>query len=162
MSSFRKTHVHVALLLHPSPELDISSLFVFPIAETGIKPHLRLWFKLFDRGLSPACRNLSIEKLDWDAKGMWLKSLGWNVSALNPSNVGCHSHPCVSWYFVEVFPSWIYCHDLYGHREERGLKKFQDLTHGTTMLVRIIKNSRQGANTLSMEIALAFLLAVSF
>lgn len=160
MSAFRKTHVPHGCCI-PAP-IWIYCLFAFPSAETGINLHLRLWFKLFDKGVSPSCRNLSIEKWDWDTKGMWPKSLGWNVSGLNPGNVRCHSHPCVSLYFLEIFPRWIYCHDLYDHREKKGMKFQGDLTHGTTMPIQIIKNSKQGSNTLSMEITLPFLLAVSF
>lgn len=37
------------------------------------------------------------------------------------------------------------------------MNKFQrDYTHKTTMLVQVIKNSRQGADMLAMEISLAF------
>lgn len=117
----------------------------------------RLWLKLCDRGVSPLFRNLPTEKLDWDTKWMWQKSLRWNVSALNSSYVECHSRPCVSWYFVEVLPIWIYGHYLYDYGEERSMNKFQRYyTHKTTMLMLVIKNSRQGAGMLAMEIGLAF------
>lgn len=69
--------------------------------------NIRLWLKLCDGGVSPVFRNLPTEKLDWDTKGMWQKSLRWNVSALNPGYVECHSHPHVSSYFVEVFPIYM-------------------------------------------------------
>lgn len=46
---------------------------------------------------------------------------------------------------------------IYMTMERRGVNKFQrDYTHKTAMLVQVIKNSRQGADMLPIEIGLAF------
>lgn len=116
----------------------------------------RLWLKVCDRGISPVFRNLPTEKLDrhWGNVTKVLEVKCWCTKfqlCWMPQSSLCQLVLC------EVFPIWIYGHYSYDHGEKRSMNKFQrDYTHKTTMLVQVIKNSRQGADMLATEIALAF------